>query len=339
MNFIKKLVLSTLLVIGVVAAGFAQELGDVKGNFKVEEISSKTGAPFYVSNHVKVIKGESVDLLFTINQDGDDLQIALWNPSGKGASGAEVFVMLGRDKSTIKSFDEAVYPLYIDITDFLQESYELEKFVASESLLVKIVNDNGKVSIVEIPLDGVLDVLNILIDIIENAFDDPFGPSGSDDPFGPESGANEFNAWAELVEYGELNPFDIRGMIDVFITDALVNHGIDLRYVYDGDVTFEFESTETLNERYGEDMSSVLAFTDALGRDRVVHVVVNTDNWTNAEPIKRLAIMYHELAHDILNFEHGTGGDLMKPHALPSYSVESLFELKTELFETYKRLN
>ena len=106
-----------------------------------------------------------------------------------------------------------------------------------------------------------------------------------------------------------------------------------MSYVFDGSVELVFDSQHP----HILQNPDVIAFTTTLGKDDKVYVVVNPNAWMAASPAKRLAIMYHELGHDILNFEHASDkGPLMSVYAREDYSFEDLFLLKNEMFTDYK---
>ena len=162
----------------------------------------------------------------------------------------------------------------------------------------------------------------------DNPFAPGYTPAADDNPFGGGS-ISTSEEWVTLNGLELINPFDLDVYLKVFVQDAKDN-GIDLSHIYDGEINLEFK----VDTRVGE---TTIAYTDALGDDDTVHIVVNPNHWYKASPAKRLAIMYHELGHDILNFKHNSDeGPLMSVYAREDYTFEELFELKNEMFEDYK---
>ena len=120
------------------------------------------------------------------------------------------------------------------------------------------------------------------------------------------------------------NPFDLRYYVDTFVKDAKEN-GVS---PFPGIINISFEQLEgnRIATAYNMNKYGVL-------------VKVDPENWNAASDAKRWYIIYHELGHDILDFEHGTGGDLMNPVAPFAVTYAELIELKNKMFETYKNKN
>ena len=117
----------------------------------------------------------------------------------------------------------------------------------------------------------------------------------------------------------------------MFIKDAQDNYNLDFSYIYGfrNKVLLEFGDPRSMDE-------GVIAYTDTLGNDNRVHVVVNPELWEAASPMKRIAILYHELGHDILNLEHrGEKGPLMSVYARSNYTLFEFYELRDGMFRFY----
>lgn len=133
-----------------------------------------------------------------------------------------------------------------------------------------------------------------------------------------------------MQDYGRmvegLNPFDLDSYVHAFVKDAY-RHNIDLSYVLDKKIIIDFHQLEgqTIARAYG------------INRDSYVNIEVDPENWHNADPVRRVYIMWHELGHDVLNFEHYTGGSMMEPEAPISITLSDLYLDKSELFQTYYR--
>ena len=123
-----------------------------------------------------------------------------------------------------------------------------------------------------------------------------------------------------------VNPFNLDKYIDKFILDAKTNHNIDLSYVNKRDKLILFKELE------GETIAAAYKMND----DDNVLVLVDPENWYDANQSKRWYIIYHELGHDILNLEHGECGPMMKETANGNYSWDRLEKDKNTMFETYK---
>jgi hypothetical protein len=125
------------------------------------------------------------------------------------------------------------------------------------------------------------------------------------------------------------NPFDLEKYVDKFILDAKINHGLDFSYVNNNERLIIFRQLE------GE----AIALAYEMNNDKKVLILVDPENWNNANQSLRYYIIYHELGHDILNLEHGEGGRMMNPYKEGQFSW-SRFEIdKTEMFNKYKVRN
>jgi hypothetical protein len=124
-----------------------------------------------------------------------------------------------------------------------------------------------------------------------------------------------------------VNPFNLDKYIDKFIMDAKTNHNIDLSYVNKKDRLILFK------ELQGETIAAAYKMND----DNSVLVLVDPENWYDANQAKRWYIIYHELRHDILNLEHGECGPMMNESARGSYTWSRLEKDKNTMFNTYKR--
>ncbi|WP_142783807.1 hypothetical protein [Changchengzhania lutea] len=69
----------------------------------------------------------------------------------------------------------------------------------------------------------------------------------------------------------------------------------------------------------------------------VLKIQVDYSNWNDADNIKRLWIMYHELTHDLFNVEHGHGGPMMDP-SLPSELTKENFLKSKQTLINYLKL-
>ena len=123
-----------------------------------------------------------------------------------------------------------------------------------------------------------------------------------------------------------VNPFNLDRYIDKFILDAKTNHNIDLSYVNEKDKLILFRELE------GE----TIAAAYKMNEDDSVLVLVDPENWYDANQAKRWYIIYHELGHDVLNLKHGECGPMMNETTSGNYSWDRLEKDKNIMFEKYK---
>jgi hypothetical protein len=123
-----------------------------------------------------------------------------------------------------------------------------------------------------------------------------------------------------------VNLFNLDRYIDKFIFDAKTNHSVDLSYVNEKDKLILFRELE------GETIAAAYKMND----DDSVLVLVDPENWYDANQAKRWYIIYQELGHDILNLEHGECGPMMNETTSGNYSWDRLEKDKNIMFEKYK---
>ena len=315
MNFTKKLLLSAALVIAFVASAFAQE-DQTFGQYTT--IVTEPGTAVVLGPVATIISGPEIDIQLTVYVTKEDLIFSLATFNYTGSYTDKTFTIstiLDGDKSTLSTTKGIGYgDKYINISDAIF-AYSVDKLKTVDKIYFKVNK-----SVFVFTLDGLLDAVSAAINSVED--ENPFD-TGSDDPFDTVSTVDNFSAQAE-----EMNPFDLEGYIALFVNFAQQN-GINLNYIYEYDVNIKFS--------YEHMKDNTIAYTTTLGDDKEVNIVVNPIAWQDASPAKRVAILFHELGHDVLNFEHDSeSGPLMSVYAQEDYTIEEVFELTTQMFNDYK---
>lgn len=126
----------------------------------------------------------------------------------------------------------------------------------------------------------------------------------------------------EGVDIREYNTYNVSGMIDLFIKDAL-RFGI------------EFPSQE-IKAIFKPLEENVLAVSLGMNQNNQVIIHVNPDLWSSASESKKWYIIYHELGHDLLNLDHGEGGEMMFNYSQEDYSWKDFLEGRESMFVIYK---
>ncbi len=313
MNFTKKLLLSAALIIGVVAAGFAQTethgdytiwTGTNTGDIYVTT-SGSTGGLFGLTKKPGVGIKKSKFVIF-LPEPIEGTKTLFYTNDG-GVTFFKIQVEFGAGAAFITNLIKK------DTAEDLFNSTEIAFAVDGK---VYRFGNNG-------------------IGAAFKAFDtygsNPFG-GASENPFGSNNDISTSENWTANLGVEELNPFNLDAYIKVFLKDATLN-GIDVSHVMKGKVSIMFDATHP----HIIESPQVIAFTTTLGKDKEVNIIVNPTAWLGASPAKRLAIIYHELGHDIFNFEHASDkGPLMSVYAKEDYTYDDLFELKTQMFNDYK---
>jgi hypothetical protein len=121
----------------------------------------------------------------------------------------------------------------------------------------------------------------------------------------------------------EVNQYDLRLMVDVFLADCKSNDII----LNSGEVitSFKILDENTLGLSYGRN------------DDDLIMLKIDPEKWANASIPKRWYLIYHELGHDVLNLEHGNGGEMMFNFADRGYSWKEFWEDRIYMLESYKK--
>lgn len=114
---------------------------------------------------------------------------------------------------------------------------------------------------------------------------------------------------------------DILGMVQIFIKDCK-NNGINFP---ENLIKIEFEKLH----------AGVLGLSYGMNNDNLIDIRIDRQNWLNSSAAKRWYVLYHELGHDLLNFEHGNGGRMMDPIADRGYSWKEFWRDRAMMFEEY----
>ena len=121
------------------------------------------------------------------------------------------------------------------------------------------------------------------------------------------------------IDLRKINNYDLKAMVNYFLEDAKRNN-IILRSNQNIKAIFEPLEGSTIALAYGS------------GDDSNIMIKVDPEKWANSSVEKRWYILYHELGHDVLNFEHGEGGKMMFNFADRNYSWDEFIQDKNYMF-------
>jgi hypothetical protein len=91
-------------------------------------------------------------------------------------------------------------------------------------------------------------------------------------------------------------------------------------------VSFEPLSGELLGLSYG------------INNETKIELRIDPEKWEKASAPKKWYLLYHELGHDVLNLNHGSGGKMMFNFADRGYSWAEFWSDRQYMFEAYKRM-
>ena len=347
----KKVFLTALFAVGALFNGTAQtnDAFPVPGtNF--QQFNGDGYTNFYTTDVTKVYEngytyGNNVGFVFTVNDDGAlytaMVGVVAGNESAPTKYTVETQLMFNGDKSTIVSTINPNLNAKTGRLTLGNSQGAIFNIADSHTLHVRVYDPYDKSYVVyRIELQGgdiIVNAIDALQQAAKNGGGDPFGNTTNGDPFGKTKNVAALDVDKYVLEYQPtlINPFNLREFLGVFVSDAQVNYGLDFSYIYDYEIDLEFSTTG-----FDRLESETIAYTDAFGDDKRVHIVVNAARWNDASPIKRLMIFYHELGHDILNLDHiADEGPLMSVYAPKDVSIENFIELRDEMFNDYTLQN
>ena len=123
-----------------------------------------------------------------------------------------------------------------------------------------------------------------------------------------------------------VNVFDIREMIKIFILDCRVN-GINIM------------TNDNIKATFDELPEGTVALAAGFNNDNEISIRVDPLKWKDASSAKKWYVLYHELGHDVLNLDHGEGGKMMFNYVDRDYTWDEWLEDKKYMFDSYKRNN
>ena len=140
-------------------------------------------------------------------------------------------------------------------------------------------------------------------------------------------GSNEFIDEKKFIinniDIREVDTYRLKNMIEVFFEDCKINN-IYKKLPDKVYATFEPLDSPLLGISYGKD------------RDDIVFLKIDPERWSKASITQKWYLIYHELGHDVLNFEHGEGGKMMFNFIDRNYTWEEFFKDKKNMFTYFK---
>jgi len=140
-----------------------------------------------------------------------------------------------------------------------------------------------------------------------------------------------------LSDYNNrVNEYDLEAMVNVFLDDYLNNY-LDAGLYNEAFVSIpsffdEFKKLFNINATFTPLEGDALALSYGFNDDKNIVLKVDPEKWAKASSAKRWYTIYHELGHDVLNFEHGQGGKMMFNFADRDYNWETFEKDRNYMF-------
>ena len=143
------------------------------------------------------------------------------------------------------------------------------------------------------------------------------------------------------LNFRNVDTFDLYNIYSTFSIDL---HSYYLEYQKNSIYRLNTPNLPDVNNvsiKFRELEQGTIAFAKGMNDDSKVDIYVNPIKWKSYSPAKRLFIIYHELGHDIFNFEHGEGGKMMFNYSDEVISWTEFIDQRKSFFENifFKGIN
>jgi hypothetical protein len=131
--------------------------------------------------------------------------------------------------------------------------------------------------------------------------------------------------------------YDLEAMINVFLENYINNYikiGLPENKVVQIPLFIEeFKNMFNIKATFVPLENDALALAYGFNDDKNIILKVDPEKWAKASSAKRWYTLYHELGHDVLNFEHGQGGKMMFNFADRDYTWETFEKDRNYMFK------
>ena len=146
--------------------------------------------------------------------------------------------------------------------------------------------------------------------------------------------------WSAGVNY-KIDEFDLDFMINVFLDDLINNNierGSPIALIKSfGGILKKTDPSKrpAIKATFVQLEGDALALSFGFNDDKNIILKVDPEKWAKASSAKRWYTLYHELGHDVLNYEHGQGGKMMFNFAEREYTWDMFNEDRNYMFDKY----
>jgi len=138
-------------------------------------------------------------------------------------------------------------------------------------------------------------------------------------------------------DYNTVEEYDLEAMVNIFLDDYLNNYldaGLPNGEKASIPSFFEdFKNMFNIKATFVPLEGDALALAYGFKDDKNIVLKVDPEKWAKASSAKRWYTLYHELGHDVLNFEHGQGGKMMFNFADRDYNWKTFEKDRNYMFK------
>ena len=150
-------------------------------------------------------------------------------------------------------------------------------------------------------------------------------------PFIPRYGMGE--------SFNKSNEFDLEFMVNLFLDD-IINNNLER-----GEPSLLIKNLRLqrksqtngikINATFKPLEDGVLALSYGSKDNKNIILKVDPEGWSKASSAKKWYTLYHELGHDVFNFEHGQGGKMMFNYSDEEYTWDNFNEDRNYMFDVF----
>jgi hypothetical protein len=153
------------------------------------------------------------------------------------------------------------------------------------------------------------------------------------------------NLWINPIGYGDgdsynsSREFDLEFMINTFLDD-IINNNLERGEPSNSIKKIRIQRKSPINGIKIKAIfttldKDVLALSSGFKDENNIILKVDPENWLKASSVKKWYTLYHELGHDVLNFEHGQGGRMMFNYSLDVNTWSEFNEDRDYMFNVF----
>lgn len=139
--------------------------------------------------------------------------------------------------------------------------------------------------------------------------------------------------------YNKSNEYDLEFMVNLFLDD-IINNNLER-----GEPSLLIKNLRLnrksaingirISATFTPLDGNALALSYGMNDNKNIILKVDPEGWSKASSAKKWYTLYHELGHDVLNFEHGQGGKMMFNYSEEDYTWEDFNDDRNYMFDVY----
>lgn len=140
-----------------------------------------------------------------------------------------------------------------------------------------------------------------------------------------------------------INYYDSKKLVQIFLNDleSSMNDYFEVHFVPDiyrdkiNSTISNIKNNSIISVNFELNKEGVLGESYSMNDDSRITLRLNPNLWNQNSNYKKIYVLYHELGHDVLNFEHGEGGKMMFPISDNEYDWKGFDLDRRYMFESY----